>query len=110
LDHNFIDRQLKNNLEKSGFAFDLEKDYDYLYVTVSEDGQSWKILKTPSGTDKNPSGNSYGWGYTGLSGSGKSAEWVQESVDLSEFAGKKVQLRFEYVTDFEGKKLFKKRK
>ena len=79
--------------------YDLEKGYDYLYVTVSEDGQSWKILKTPSGTDQDPSGNSYGWGYNNLSGGGESAAWIQEWVDLSEFAGKKVQLRFEYVTD-----------
>jgi immune inhibitor A len=79
--------------------YDIEKDWDYLYVTVSEDGQSWKILKTPSGTEYDPTGNSYGWGLTGLSGDGEEAVWIEESVDLSEFAGKKVQLRFEYVTD-----------
>lgn len=79
--------------------YDLEEDYDYLYVTVSEDGQNWEILKTPSGTDKDPSGNSYGWGYNGLSGAGDRPVWIQEKVDLSKFAGKKVQLRFEYVTD-----------
>jgi immune inhibitor A len=79
--------------------YDLEKDYDYLYVTVSEDGQNWKILRTPSGTDQDPSGNSYGWGYNGLSGEGKNAAWIDESVDLSDYAGKNVQVRFEYVTD-----------
>ena len=42
----------------------------------------------------NPSGNSYGWGYTGSTG-----DWIQERVDLSQFAGQKVQIRFEYVTD-----------
>ena len=30
---------------------------------------------------------------------GASAGWVQETVDLSEFAGKKVTLQFEYLTD-----------
>lgn len=79
--------------------YDIEQDWDYLYVAVSEDGQSWKILKTPSGTDTDPTGNSYGWGYTGISGGGAKARWIEESVDLSEFAGKKVQVRFEYVTD-----------
>jgi len=79
--------------------YDLEKDYDYLYVTVSEDGQNWKILRTPSGTDEDPSGNSYGWGYNGLSGGRNNADWIEESVDLSEYAGKSIQLRFEYVTD-----------
>jgi len=74
--------------------YDLEKDYDYLYLEASTDGEHWQILTTPSGTADNPSGNSYGWGYNG-----KSNDWIEESVDLSQFAGKKVQLRFEYVTD-----------
>jgi hypothetical protein len=42
-------------------------------------------------------GNSYGWGYNGLSGDGPA--WIQEQVDLSQFAGKQVQIRFEYITD-----------
>ena len=77
--------------------FDLEKDYDYLYLTASLDGKKWQILTTPSGTSDNPSGNSYGWGYNAESGGGP--KWIQEKVDLSEFAGKEVQIRFEYVTD-----------
>jgi hypothetical protein len=74
--------------------YDLENDYDYLYLLASEDGSHWEILHTPSGTDTDPSGNSYGWGYTGQSG-----DWIEESVDLSRYAGKEVQLQFEYVTD-----------
>jgi immune inhibitor A len=77
--------------------YDLEKDYDYLYLLASLDGKNWQILLTPSGTADNPSGNSYGWAYNGFSGNGPT--WVQESIDLSQFAGKKVQLRFEYITD-----------
>lgn len=74
--------------------YDLEEDYDYVYVEVSEDGEYWDILVTPSGTLEDPSGNSYGWGYNG-----QSEGWIQESVDLSDYAGKEVQIRFEYVTD-----------
>jgi immune inhibitor A len=74
--------------------YDIEQDYDYVYLTASVDGESWQILKTPRGTDLDPSGNSYGWGYNG-----ESRTWVQESVDISAYAGQKVQLRFEYVTD-----------
>jgi len=73
---------------------DIEKDYDYVYLEVSEDGQTWEILQTPSGTDENPSGNSFGWGYNGLS-----EGWIKEEVDLSQYAGKSIQVRFEYVTD-----------
>jgi immune inhibitor A len=79
--------------------YDLEQGYDYLYVEASTDGKSWDILKTPSGTDKDKSGNSYGWAYTGKSGGGDSAQWLNEKVDLSAYAGKKIQVRFEYVTD-----------
>lgn len=76
--------------------YDLEKDYDYLYVEASVDDSPWQILKTPSGRDQaqDLSGNAYGWGYTG-----QSDGWIEESLDLSQFAGKKVQIRFEYVTD-----------
>jgi len=74
--------------------YDLEEDYDYLFLVASEDGETWQILRTPSGTDENPSGNSYGWGYNGASGA-----WIEEQVDVSQFAGKQVQIRFEYITD-----------
>jgi immune inhibitor A len=53
------------------------------------------MLHAPSGTDENPNGSNYGWGYNGESG----PAWIKEEVDLSKFAGKQVQLRFEYVTD-----------
>lgn len=74
--------------------YDLEEDYDYAYVEVSEDGRNWVFLNTPSGTDKDVSGNSYGWGYNANSGG-----WIDEQVDLSDYAGKKIDVRFEYVTD-----------
>ncbi len=74
--------------------FDIEKNYDYLYVEASRDGEHWEILRTPRGTDEDPVGNSYGWGYTGAS-----SGWVQEKVDLSAYAGGPVWVRFEYVTD-----------
>ena len=77
--------------------YDLEKDYDYLYLLASLDGKTWQFLFPPSGTAEDPSGNSYGWGYNGLSGG--SPEWIEESVDISQFAGKQVWLRFEYITD-----------
>lgn len=74
--------------------YDIETDWDYLYVEVSENGETWDILLTPSGTGTDPSGNSFGWGYTGSTGG-----WVEEKVDLSEYAGKKIWVRFEYITD-----------
>ena len=79
--------------------YDLESGYDYLYLEASTDGQHWEIIKTPSCSDKDTSGNAYGCGYTAKSGGGDTAQWINESADLSPFAGKKIQLRFEYVTD-----------
>jgi hypothetical protein len=76
--------------------YDVEKDYDYLYVEARAAGGQWQILKVPHGTQSNPNGASYGWAYTGAS-----KGWVDETVDLSQFAGKKTDVRFEYVTDAE---------
>lgn len=74
--------------------YEIEIDYDYLYLLASTDGANWEFIQTPSGTDTDPSGNSYGWGYNG-----RTQKWIQETVDLSAYAGQKVTLRFEYVTD-----------
>jgi immune inhibitor A len=80
--------------------YDLEVDYDYVYVEVTADGgETWEFLTTPSGTAENPTGNSYGWGYTGFSGGTDGGEWIRETVDLTPYAGKQIELRFEYVTD-----------
>src|SRR3990172_4555077 len=79
---------------------DLEEEYEYVYLVGSDDGgESWAILETPSGTTEDPSGNSYGWAYNGMSGGGLQAEWIQERVDLSAFGGQEILVRFEYVTD-----------
>ncbi|MEJ5198025.1 MAG: hypothetical protein WHX53_03795 [Anaerolineae bacterium] len=80
--------------------YDLEDGWDYAYVAVSTDGgKKWQILRGQHTTDKNPVGNAFGPGYTGKSGGGKTPEWVKEKIDLTPFAGKKILLRFEYVTD-----------
>ncbi len=80
--------------------YDLEEGYDYLYLEASVDGgQKWEIVTTPSGTGEDPSGNAYGWGYNGESGGGIQAEWINEQVDLSPYAGEELTLRFEYITD-----------
>jgi immune inhibitor A len=73
---------------------DLEEDYDYAYLEASTDGETWEILTTPSGTPDDPTGQSYGWAYNG-----QTSGWITEEVDLSQYAGQTVQIRFEYVTD-----------
>ncbi len=80
--------------------YDIEADYDYAYVEVSTDGgRSWSILRGQETTDSNPNGNSFGHGYTGVSGGGSDPLWIQEQIDLTPFAGREILLRFEMITD-----------
>ncbi len=80
--------------------YDIEKDWDYAYVEVSGDGgETWNILQAPASVDTNPNGNSFGWAYTGTSGQGENPQWIKEEVDLSDYVGREVQIRFEYITD-----------
>ncbi len=80
--------------------FDLEENHDYAYVEVSTDnGGHWTTLQGNFTSSGNPAGENLGNGYTGISGGGAAPAWVQESIDLTPYAGKRVQLRFEEVTD-----------
>jgi immune inhibitor A len=79
--------------------YDLEKDWDYAYVEVSGDnGRTWTTLPGRYTTTSNAVGNNLGNGWTGKSG-GDPAQWVEERVDLTPYAGQTILLRFEYVTD-----------
>jgi len=75
--------------------YDIERGWDYAYVAASTDGgATWQTLPGQHTTSDNPTGASYGYGYTGASGG-----WIAEEIDLSEFAGRQILLRFENVTD-----------
>jgi hypothetical protein len=76
--------------------WDIEMDYDYGYVLASRDNSKWDLLTATGMTHENPTGNSFGPGYTGQS---DSAQWVTQQFDLSSYAGESIWLRFEYVTD-----------
>ena len=80
--------------------YNIENGYDYVYVEASTDGgRHWQILPGQHTNSNDKSGNAYGPGWTGKSGGGDTPAWIQEQVDLTPFAGKQIQLRFEYVTD-----------
>jgi immune inhibitor A len=80
--------------------FSVEADYDYAYVTVSTDGGAhWSPLKTEASTTADPNGTNLGNGMTGSSSGETAYGWKHLTADLSPYAGKQVQLRFEYVTD-----------
>lgn len=80
--------------------YDIEAGWDYAYVLASADnGRSWQILSSTSSTLDNPQGNSLGAAFTGKSGGGETAVWQSETVDLSAYAGQKILLRFQTITD-----------
>ena len=80
--------------------YEIEADFDYAYVEVSTDGGTrWTTLRATSTTANDPNRVNLGQGLTGLSGGGSQPAWVQQTVDLSAYAGREVQLRFQYVTD-----------
>ncbi len=80
--------------------YDIEDGYDYGYVEVTADGgATWHILEGEHSRDYNPVGNAFGVGLTGKSGDPETAAWVREQMDLTPYAGQKVLVRFEYVTD-----------
>jgi hypothetical protein len=61
-------------------------------------------LPGQSTTNDDPNGANYTDGYTNKSGVPASdkkskAKWIQERIDLGQYSGKKIQLRFEYITD-----------
>ncbi len=75
--------------------YELEEDFDYGYVLASGDGgKSWDVLPTRHGMVEGLSEDSYGIGYTG-----ESKAWLKESLDLSQYAGKTVLIRFVVNTD-----------
>ncbi len=96
--------QTKATLQYSTW-YDIEKDFDYGYVEASTDGgRTWDILHGKNMSTDNPNGANYGAGYTGRSGATSTnapAQWIQDQVDLSPYAGKKTLVRFEYITDDE---------
>jgi immune inhibitor A len=80
--------------------YDIEKEWDFVYVEASTDGgKTWDMLPGQYTTSENKIGNNLGRGWTGNSGGGDTPQWAQEEVDLSAYAGKLIKLRFEYITD-----------
>lgn len=83
--------------------YDTELNYDYAYVEASADGGvTWYSLPTAHTTTANPEGANLGNGYTGSSCTAAGHDrqcWLTEQADLSQFAGKRILLRWEAVTD-----------
>ncbi len=76
--------------------YQTEESWDYGYVMASgNDGKTWTILSSPHTSAANPHNTAYGPGYTGST----DGQWVDETVSLDAFAGKKTLVRFQMITD-----------
>lgn len=77
--------------------YELEDDYDYAYVSASADGgQTWDILQPTHYTF-----GEYGYAYNGRSADRDGAVdgWLKQSINLNDYVGQTIQIRFELLTD-----------
>ncbi|WP_423798216.1 immune inhibitor A domain-containing protein [Neobacillus sp. SAB-20_R2A] len=81
--------------------YQIEDEWDYGFVQVSEDnGATWKSLANANTTSRVVGGV-----YPTIPGNlpgftGSSNGWTKQNFDLSAYAGKKIQLKFRYITDW----------
>jgi len=75
--------------------YDMEENWDYAYLLVSTDnGIHWTLVPATSSRETNPNGQNLGHGFSGISGGGTQAAWIQETANLNTYAGKQILLRF----------------
>jgi len=87
--------------------YEMERNFDYGYVTVSGDaGRTWQPLPGKTTTADDPHGQNLGHGLTGVSGHAqveaggeRRGRWVAEEMDLTPYAGQQILLRFWLIND-----------
>ncbi|MDR4935858.1 immune inhibitor A [Rossellomorea marisflavi] len=98
LDHSAVVDVNLSSASSAEFSFkawyDIEQDWDYASVQVSEDGKQWTTIPGNITTDADPNSQNPGNGITG-----KSDGWIDAKFDLSAYKGKKVQVKINYWTD-----------
>ena len=75
-------------------TYNIEQDYDYAYIKVTPEGSDSVMVPGNLTTTTDPNEANLGNGITGSSNG-----WVKGEFDLTQFAGQKIQLAFNYVTD-----------
>ncbi len=79
---------------------DIERGYDFAYVSVSEDGgTTWHGLAAPAMQGAEAGDDPGDAAFTARFYTGQSGRWVQEQISLAPYAGKVIRLRFSYITD-----------
>ncbi|QPP08644.1 M6 family metalloprotease domain-containing protein [Streptomyces bathyalis] len=85
--------KFKASLDLKGW-WDIEENYDFLYTEVSEDGENWTPIDGTADGKPIPRDGS---NQPGLSGVSKT--YKDLAFPLDDFAGKKIDVRFRYLTD-----------
>ena len=79
---------------------DIELGYDFAYVSASTDGgQVWQPLVAEQMQGLDPADDPSDSALAERFYSGRTRAWLDETIDLTPFAGQEILLRFEYVTD-----------
>lgn len=73
--------------------FDLEKNFDFVYVQISEDGTNWKAV-LPEKYSNTCSLDGKTCGFNGVE-----TKWHKETIDISECSRKTCYVQFVYTTD-----------
>lgn len=80
--------------------YDIERGYDFAYLSVSTNGgETWQGITATNMDGLDPADDPSGGALTERFYSGRERRWLQETADLTPFAGQQIQIRFEYVTD-----------
>jgi immune inhibitor A len=74
--------------------YDLEEGFDFVYLMAREEGGPWQFISSNACRVDAQNGIIQECGYTGAT-----SGWQTQVVDLSAFAGKKITLQFEYISD-----------
>jgi immune inhibitor A len=85
------------NLTTATLAFsawwDMEEDFDWFQVLVSDNGgTNWQVVGGQGAHPRNTRS-------PGVYYSGQSDAWIDEEIDLSAYVGSEILVRFEYLTD-----------
>jgi len=92
------------NTEKATLIYDvyadIESGYDFAYASVSlDDGRTWLPLTGEQMQGLNQEDNPAGSALVERFYTGRTRQWVEERIDLTNYTGQEILLRFEYVTD-----------
>jgi hypothetical protein len=100
LTYSFDLRELDQATLNYDVYVDIEQGYDFAYASVSlDDGRIWIPLEGDQMQGLEPADNPAGSALADRFYTGRSRQWVSESIDISSYAGEEILLRFEYVTD-----------